>query len=193
MQDMTRAFIALELPPEVIEALGDLQSELKNKGLKLRWVKPGNIHLTLKFLGEVSTERLRAVKSVIHRVAGSQSAFSLAAKGVGVFPSVKNARVLWSGVHGDVERLRRLHSCLDEGLAGKGFVADKRTFRGHLTLGRLKRRIDAKALASAITDCGSFASPSWTVKRLVLFKSELEPTGAVYSEISSEWLTRSDS
>jgi len=188
MQDMTRAFIALKLPVHVIEALGDLQSALKNQGLKLRWVPPANIHLTLKFLGDVSTERLQAVKSVMHEVSGSQTAFTLASKGLGVFPTVKKARVLWSGIHGDVDRLATLQSDLDKSLAGIGFVPDSRNFKGHLTLGRVKGRIDGKTLASAITACGSFASSSWAVERLVLFKSDLKPTGAVYSELFSAYL-----
>jgi 2'-5' RNA ligase len=180
---MTRAFIALKLPPEVIEDLGGLQSTLKNEGLKLRWVSPGNIHLTLKFLGDVSSQKLQAVKKVIQEVAGSQALFSLESSGVGVFPSVRKARVLWTGIHGDVDRLTDLQSHLDRTLAGIGFVPDKRKFRGHLTLGRVKGRIDGGSLAAAIAACSDVASRSWTVDRLVLFKSDLKPSGAVYSEL----------
>jgi 2'-5' RNA ligase len=180
---MTRAFIALKLPAHVIDALGDLQSALKNQGLKLRWVQPANIHLTLKFLGDVSAEQLQAVKSVIQELSGSQTVFILESKGLGVFPTVKKARVLWSGIHGDVDRLATLQSDLDKALAGIGFVPDNRKFKGHLTLGRVKGRIDGKTLAAAITACGAFASSSWKVERLVLFKSDLKPSGAVYSEL----------
>lgn len=185
---MTRAFIAIKLPAEVIEALSNLQSSLKKQGLRLRWVRPANIHLTLKFLGDVSAERLQAVKRVIREVAGSQPAFSLETRGLGVFPSVKKARVLWTGIHGDVGRVANLQSHLEKELTGIGFVPDKRTFKGHLTLGRVKGRIDGSMLASAISVCGSFVSPPWAAERLVLFKSDLNPTGAVYSEIFSEKL-----
>jgi len=119
----------------------------------------------------------------MHELSGSQTAFTLESKGLGVFPTVKKARVLWSGIHGDVDRLATLQSDLDKRLAGIGFVPDNRNFKGHLTLGRVKGRIDGKTLASAITACGSFASASWAVERLVLFKSDLKPTGAVYSEL----------
>jgi 2'-5' RNA ligase len=183
MQARTRAFIALKLPPEVIAALGNLQSRLKKQGLNLRWVRPANIHLTLKFLGEVSTERLHAVKDIIQAVGGSQPAFSLESRGLGVFPSIKNARVLWSGIHGDVDRLATLQCQMDTELAGIGFVPDKRVFRGHLTLGRVKGRIDRKKLAAVIAACGSFGSPAWSVERLSLFKSDLKPSGAVYTEL----------
>ena len=193
MQDMIRAFIALKLPEQVTHALEDLQSALKNQGLKLRWVPPANIHLTLKFLGDVRDEQLQAVKSVIQKLSGSQTAFILESKGLGVFPTVKKARVLWSGIHGHVDRLAALQSDLDKALAGIGFVADNRNFKGHLTLGRVKGRIDGKKLASAITACGAFASSSWAVERLVLFKSDLKPTGAVYTELFSADLTRGES
>lgn len=185
---MTRAFIALKLPAQVIAALSDLQSALKKQGLKLRWVQPANIHLTLKFLGDVSAEQLQAVKSVIQELSGSQTAFTLESKGLGVFPSVKKARVLWSGIHGDVDRLGVLKSELERALAGIGFVPDNRIFKGHLTLGRVKGRIDGKTLASAIAACGAFTSSPWAVEHLVLFKSDLTPTGAVYSELFSSVL-----
>ena len=183
---MTRAFIALKLPKDVIETLGHLQSELKKQGLKLRWVRPENIHLTLKFLGDVSAERLRAVACAIQKVAGNHPAFSLESRGLGAFPSVKKSRVVWSGIHGNTEVLTALQSDLDRELAEIGFVPDKRAFKGHLTLGRVKGRIDGKLLTGAITACGSFTSSPWTVERLVLFRSELKPTGAVYTELFSE-------
>lgn len=180
---MTRAFIALKLPAQVIDALGDLQSALKKQGLKLRWVQPANIHLTLKFLGEVSVEQLQAVKNVIQELSGGYTAFTLESKGLGVFPTVRKARVLWSGIHGDVDRLAALQSDLNKALVGVGFVPDNRIFKGHLTLGRIKGRIDGKKLVSAITACGSFTSSSWAVERLILFKSDLKPKGAVYTEL----------
>ena len=123
---MTRAFIAFKLPTEVIESLSVLQSGLKKQGLKLRWIHPDNIHLTLNFLGEVTAEDLQAVKRVIQEVARNQSVFSIEAKGLGVFPTVKKARVLWSGIHGDVERLNRLKAALDRALEGIGFKPDNR-------------------------------------------------------------------
>jgi 2'-5' RNA ligase len=96
---------------------------------------------------------------------------------------------MWSGIHGDVDRLANLQSDLDRQLSGIGFVPEKRAFRGHLTLGRVKGRIQAGVLARAISACGSFNSPAWTVERLVLFKSDLKPSGAVYTELFEGNLT----
>lgn len=187
-----RTFIAFKLPEEVIASLGDLQKALKQQGLKLRWVHPDNIHLTLKFLGDISAEEIPAVKRVIRTVSRSQTVFSLEAKGLGVFPTVKKAQVLWSGIHGDVKRLGDFQSNLDRALAGMGFEPEKRAFRGHLTLGRIKRRVDGRVLASAISRFGSFVSPPLTAERLILFKSDLKPSGAVYQELFAENLSNAD-
>lgn len=187
-----RTFIAFKLPEEVIASLGELQTALKQQGLKLRWVRPDNIHLTLKFLGEISAEDMLDVKRVIRGASRNQTVFSLEAKGLGVFPTVKKARVLWSGIHGDVKRLGELQSNLDRALADIGFEPEKRTFRGHLTLGRVKGRVDGRALASAISRFGSFASPPLTAERLILFKSDLKPSGAVYQELFVENLSKAD-
>ena len=180
---MTRTFIAFQLQAEVVEALRALQAEMKQQGLTFRWVHPGNIHLTLKFLGNTTDEQIKAVKGVIEDVAGSQAPLSLEARGLGVFPSLKKARVLWSGIHGDAARLGELHSNLERSLSAVGFEAERRAFRGHLTLGRVKGRIDKRTLAAAIAACGSFVSPAMTADRLILFKSELKPSGAEYTEL----------
>jgi len=189
---MMRAFIAFKLPEEVIVSLEDLQRSLKKQDLKLRWVHPENIHLTLKFLGDISADKIQAVKRVIQDVSLSQTVFSLKAKGLGVFPTVKKARVLWSGIHGDVIRLGNFQSNLDRALADMGFEPEKRSFRGHLTLGRIKGRVDGRTLASAFSRFGSFASPPFKAERLILFKSDLKPSGAVYKELFGENLSNAN-
>ena len=186
---MTRAFIAFKLPADVVDSLRVLQSGLKKRGVNLRWVEPENIHLTLKFLGDVAAENLQDVRHLIGEVARRQTVFSLEAKGLGVFPTVKRARVLWSGIHGDVKRLNRLHAALDQALAVIGFEPEKRSFRGHLTLGRFKERVEGKKLASMISEFGSYVSPPLAPERLVLFKSDLKPSGAVYTELAGENLS----
>ena len=185
---MTRAFIAFKLSAEVVDALRALQVDLKHQDLKLRWVHPENIHLTLKFLGDTTADQLAAVMGAIEDIAGSHAPLHIEARGLGVFPSLKKARVLWSGVHGDVERLGELRSNLERSLAAIGFQAEKRTFRGHLTIGRVKGRIDKRVLAAAISAVGSFASPPMIADRLILIKSDLKPSGAEYTELFSQKL-----
>jgi 2'-5' RNA ligase len=182
---MIRSFIAFELPEVVIDSLQGLQSVLKKHGLDFKWVRPGNIHLTLKFLGDISLGDVPAVKHVIRDVAQRYATLSLKAGGLGAFPSVKKARVLWTGIHGDVERLKDLKDTLDSALADMGFKTEKRPFRGHLTLGRAKGRVDVQRLVATISEFGSFASPPLSAERLILFKSSLKPSGAVYTELAA--------
>ena len=186
---MTRAFIAFKLPADVVDSLRVLQSGLKKWGVNLRWVHPENIHLTLKFLGDVPAEELQEVRHIIEEVARRQVVFSLEAKGLGVFPTVKKARVLWSGIHGDVIRLNSLQATLGQALAAIGFEPEKRPFRGHLTLGRVRGRVDGKRLAAMISEFGSYASPPFAPERLILFKSDLKPSGAAYTELAGEDLS----
>jgi 2'-5' RNA ligase len=116
------------------------------------------------------------------------SPFSLCAKGVGVFPGIKRPRVLWVGLGGDRTPLAQLQKALDEGVHGIGFARDTRPFKGHLTLGRAKARIDARRLADAITRFGSFESADFQVRAIHLIRSRLKPGGAAYTLLHSEAL-----
>jgi len=173
-----RIFIAFELPIAVVDALDKLQTALKRAGLKLAWVHPGNIHLTLKFLGDVKAEDLPRIECALGDVSARHSAFALTARGLGVFPTVKKARVLWSGIHGDVLALKKLHA------ERIGFAPETRSFRGHLTLGRMKGKTEARTLAATVSEFGSFSSSSFVVDRLILFQSDLKPGGAEYTELA---------
>ncbi|MCG6910786.1 MAG: RNA 2',3'-cyclic phosphodiesterase [Deltaproteobacteria bacterium] len=184
-----RAFIAFKLPEGVTASLGSLQSRLRQYGLNLRWVRPENIHLTLKFLGNVDPDRRESLAAVLRQVSGNHQGLSLQAKGLGVFPTIRKARVLWSGVHGDTDRLHDFHDDLEHALAAEGFEPEKRSFRGHLTLGRVKGRIRPQQLAGAIESNGSFSSSPFSAERVTLFRSELKPSGAEYTEIAGADLT----
>jgi len=179
-----RIFIAFKLPIAVVDALDKLQTALKRAGLKLAWVHPGNIHLTLKFLGDVKAEDLLRIERALGDVSARHAAFALTARGLGVFPTVKKARVLWSGIHGDVLALKKLHADLDLTLERIGFAPETRSFRGHLTLGRMKGKTEARTLAATVSEFGSFSSSSFVVDRLILFQSDLKPGGAEYTELA---------
>lgn len=189
MRKTIRAFIAFKLPEPVVDTLEQLQAALKIAGLNLRWVRAGNIHLTLKFLGNISSEDLRRVEIALRDVSGKHAAFSLMAKGLGLFPGAKKPRVIWTGIHGDVVRLKRLHGALEGAMKEIGFEPERRPFRGHLTIGRIKGRAERKKIAAAIGECGAYASPPFAANRLILFKSELKPGGAEYAELAGADLT----
>ena len=184
MPKTIRTFIAIEIPGDIVSKIRELQKGIKNFGLKIKWVKSENIHLTLKFLGNVESVRIGEITEAIFKTAEEYTPISLAAKGIGVFPGIRRPRVLWIGLTGQLETLMSLQKTLDENLRLIGFPKEKRPFKGHLTLGRIKAKIDAKRFGDALMASRNFESETFTADRLILYKSELKPSGAVYTKLA---------
>ena len=185
MSKTIRTFIAIEIPKNIISKIRELQEGIKVYGLKIRWVRSENIHLTLKFLGDVEAAKIGGIAAVISKTVEGYTPISLKAKGVGVFPGIKNPRILWVGLTGQLESLVRLQKTLDESLMVLGFPGEKRPFNGHLTMGRIKAKIDVKKFGDALMAFGSFESETFTAGQIILYKSELKPSGAVYTKLAS--------
>jgi 2'-5' RNA ligase len=183
MPDSIRAFVAISLPDDLIDRIGTLQNDLKAEGLAFRWVNPRNIHLTLKFLGDIPPARVPDIRQSLTEAAAEHSVFELMAKGIGVFPGLKKPRVIWAGVGGQVEKLRNLQHSVEAHLADLGFAPEKRRFKSHLTMGRSKGFVDPDHLLAALQQHGRFASKPFWVDRLALYRSRLDPTGAVYTQL----------
>jgi len=185
MSDTTRAFIAIELPEEIIAFIRKIQEGIKSYGFKARWVRPENIHLTLKFLDNINNEDIKKAGDAIISAAGENASMSLGAKGIGVFPGVKRPRVIWTGIAGQTKELTDLQKTLDGKLETVGFPKEKRPFKGHLTIARIKGKVDARRLIDAMKEFGRFESKTFIADEVVLFKSELKPSGAVYTKLMS--------
>jgi 2'-5' RNA ligase len=183
MSETIRTFIAIELPEKIIDSISRIQERLQPYGLKVRWVRPQNIHLTLKFLGNIQKVQTEKIKQAIIESAHGFAPISIAAKGIGAFPSIKRPRVIWVGLAGQINQLQKLQKTLDEKLAANGFPKEKRKFKGHLTLGRVKNKIDPKRLLEAVKEFAGFESEPFVTNPVALFKSELKPTGAVYTKL----------
>jgi 2'-5' RNA ligase len=183
MSETIRSFIAVELPDEVLSALSRVQGHLKSYGFRTKWVRPANIHITLKFLGDIDTGTIDAISSAMASAAEGCAPMSLAAKGIGVFPNIKRPRVLWAGLTGEANRLMDLQRKLDDRLSDIGFAKERRSFKGHLTLGRFKARVNSAEMLRALTEFEDFETPSFMARELILFKSELRPSGAVYAKL----------
>ncbi len=184
MGEKLRAFIAISLPEPVLQGIVTAQETLKRSGLKIRWVRKEGIHLTLKFLGDIDRDSVEKISEAMERATGSFSPFTLWAEGIGVFPNLRRPRVAWVGLSGDIEILRALQRDLESQLSGLGFPKEKRPFKGHLTLGRVKGRLDGIKLQEALEDLGDFRTESFTARSIVLFQSDLRPDGAVYSRLA---------
>jgi 2'-5' RNA ligase len=178
---MIRSFIAIALPTSVKEGLEDLIKELKSFFPKLKWIKSSNIHLTLKFLGNIKEEQIPFIKNIMSEVAQRVSPFTLQGFALGVFPSLNHPRVIWTGLQGGLDSLKTLGVSLEEGLAQIGFAKENRPFSPHLTLGRIKTTINTKSLSQIIEKYATFRTTSFIAEKIVLFKSELHPQGTRYT------------
>ncbi|MFP4193834.1 MAG: RNA 2',3'-cyclic phosphodiesterase [Desulfosalsimonas sp.] len=187
-----RAFIAVALPGHVTGALSGLQEQLKNFGIRMKYTDPENIHLTLKFLGDIRAGDAMAIGEQLTEAAAGFSPMELFAKGLGVFPGIRRPRVVWAGVAGQTEILEHLQQSVEDAMAGLGFERENRRFAGHLTLGRFKGKSDSALLADAIRKYGDFASDPFTAGSLELFESTLTPGGPVYRKLSDHSLSGED-
>jgi 2'-5' RNA ligase len=187
--EQIRSFIAVELPDELKLALTRLQTQLKTGSqAPVKWVDPYNIHLTLKFLGEISTDMVGKITVVIEEAAGGIPPFRLEVKGLGVFPSFKRVQVVWVGVTGEVEQLSRLQRRIDSGLASLGFAPESRPFTPHLTLARVRDRAtpqEQQNLGQLIDSTSFQTAGHFNVDSVQLMRSQLTREGAVYSRIGS--------
>ncbi len=188
MQETLRAFIAVPIPDAVTEFLQQVQSRLKSQRMNIRWVAPGNIHLTLKFLGDIHPLRVTEITARMDAAALTMRPFSLNACGAGVFPNHRRARVWWVGLDGEIDRLRKLQANLEASLAAVGFDKEDRVFRAHLTIGRTRRRIHAETVGAALAPLQDIASDLFRVDRIMLYQSILKPAGAEYCRLHTAHL-----
>jgi 2'-5' RNA ligase len=186
---MIRCFVAIEIDDAVRKELSSLIEELKPSGRGIRWVRPENLHLTLKFLGEVSEERIPEIEKALNKVAAQLEHFTLRIKGTGTFPEKKRPRVVWAGVESSGQ-LFQLQKAIEKALSELGFKEEEREFTGHITLGRVKGSPDQ--LVAKVTVQGlipgllRFKEKEFgiiNVREFVLMKSELRPDGARYERI----------
>lgn len=178
-----RAFIAIDLPGSVKSFLSEAQEALKLYGFRVKWVRPQNIHLTLKFLGNTATADADKIAEAMTLAVRDCPVVALAAKGIGVFPDFRRPRVIWAGLNGQLEILANLQRTLDDHLVDLGFPREARAFKSHLTLGRVKGKIPSARMKTAIDKLKEFESEPFEVNQIILFKSELRPSGAIYSKV----------
>lgn len=188
MAEAWRLFIALELPPEIIQHIAAVQQGLKQRAPQgaVRWVKPGNIHLTLKFLGDVPIDQREALEDALAQVVEDRAPFQLAAGGLGCFPNARRPSVIWMGLTDDIATLHALRDAVEAHIAPLGYPTDDRPFHPHLTLGRVRRetgRSDAQQLGDLIANSTAKISAPWRVSQVTLIRSQLRPGGSVYTPL----------
>jgi 2'-5' RNA ligase len=179
-----RLFAAIDIDSQVREQIERIQQQLKRelnlKGREVKWVRPGQIHLTLKFLGEVPDDAITEVCEVVTQTAARHSGFDIQVRGVGVFG--RPARVVWVGIEPCPE-LMKLQSELEREFEKIGWARESRAFAGHLTICRVKTSAAGKKLADAIEKWNDEIFGSVWVRQAVLYESRLSSAGPEYSVV----------
>jgi 2'-5' RNA ligase len=181
---MKRIFIGLKVDPG--EIMMGMISIFKT-GLiteHIKWTDPSNIHITLVFLGNTEEERIPPLKSMLKEVCEDLGKFDLTLKGAGVFRSMNDPRILWTGIEPS-EKLEHLNVVVTSGLKNLGFELEDRPYKPHLTLGRIKRISDKEAFSLLIDKYRETAIQAVNVKEVIMFESVLLPTGPVYKPLAT--------
>jgi len=180
---MIRAFLAIELPDSLRPGLAQVQEELKRSRADVRWVAPRNIHLTLKFFGNVPDDEIEALAAAARLAAAEAVPLQLQVTMAGAFPSPNAPRVVWLGLGGDLVPLTQLFYRLEKAFAALGYPPEGRVFNPHLTLGRVKSPANRERLAKMLEKMPPVDWPPFEVKELILFQSVLSPQGSKYTPL----------
>ncbi len=179
MNQKIRLFIAIDLPEAVKDVLlqtaAQMGQRLPNKAV--RWVRPEQLHLTLRFLGDTAVSQLPDLQDQLTQLTSQHTSFRLHLNGVGAFPSRRWPRVVWAGLNGDLANLQTMQTELEDRIVALGWPREKRPFSPHVTLGRVKDAKNARALNWDV----ALAKMEFGVTAVQLVQSELRPSGAVYT------------
>jgi len=179
-----RTFIAAEIPNEIREQLWKLRAEFSNTAPEVRWVRKEGIHLTLKFLGDVEETKIKDIQNELSEAVKNSGKIYAEIKSLGAFPKAATARVIWVGVSGELEKIKELWTKVETVMDKFGFEREKRDFVPHITLGRIKNPRLNRKLAEKISEMTEREFGRFEIKDIVIFKSQLLPQGAVYSELA---------
>lgn len=187
-EEHVRLFVACEIPEDARELITGVIADLRSRsGDAVRWVRPEGLHLTLKFLGEVPVKKLPSVKLAIQEAVAGHSPFNLEFSAIGTFGGREGLRLMWVSVAGDVLRLEALVKATNAALAVIGFEPERRPFRPHLTLGRVKDEIPTRARAEIEVAVGKteVAEFSWRTSQVSLMRSRLTRGGAQHDVLAT--------
>lgn len=180
-----RSFIAITLPQEIKDSLQHIQERLKSAQADVKWVRPNNIHLTLKFLGEIKDDLIDKIKKIIAEVCKDKKALEVSLSDLGAFPHIKQPRVVWVGISQGEENIKNIATELEQKLNGIGIAKGKRAFACHITLGRLRAGIKRQELSRELEKVKNLQIQNplkFKVNKISLFKSTLTPQGPIYEE-----------
>ena len=187
-EERVRSFIAVAVPPGSAEGLREAQERLRAAEPRIKWVNPDGFHITVKFLGGVEAERLQALWRAAGEALDGVGAFVMRFQGVGAFPSLNRARVVWAGAADGAAELRSLAERVEQAAEKYGFEREKRAFAAHLTLGRAREAGPNPGLAAVMREMAAIELGQASVDRVLLMRSELTRQGAIYHELGHKLL-----
>jgi RNA 2',3'-cyclic 3'-phosphodiesterase len=184
-----RAFIAVDLSPEILSRIRDVSENIRNRmnDLPVRWVPVENIHLTLKFLGDVSVSNLEILQKVFREVVASHAACEISVGGLGAYPKINQPRVIWVGLEAPQELLS-LQTDIEIESEKLGYPREERCFSPHLTIGRVPRNglaQDIARLVRVLEESKVGFLGATRINNVNLYRSDLRPGGAVYTSLYS--------
>ena len=179
-----RCFVAVEIPGSIQTLLKRVQTDLQSQIHKgISWTKPGNFHLTLKFLGDVHPEAINDVSEALQRVTDTHPSFSIAFGGIGAFPNLARPRIVWMGIKQGASTVARLAKAVNLELTALDFSTDNR-FHPHLTLARLRTATNLEPLKNILRKYDTIVGGSMRVNEIALMQSQLHRDGAIYTPLS---------
>jgi len=192
--ESVRGFIAIALEPGLVAELRKVQLELQARlpDDSVRWTQPEQLHLTLTFFGNVARENLENLTAALDRACAGIASFQLALENVGCFPHTKKPRVIWTGIGGELESLRKLQERIEQETGNFGDHKEERLFQPHLTIGRIKAfGIDTPRVGEVVERTHFSKLGGWTVRQIDLMQSELAPQGARHTTLAAITLAHS--
>jgi len=161
----------------------EIQTELAKFMPRVSWVKQGNIHLTLKFLGDIQANQIESINSVLQSVAESHSPFDMSLAEIGVFPNLRRPRVIWIGITKGAEQATQIAEAVSNSLQPLGFPREKRGFTPHLTLGRIRRPVNLQNVSSKFNQYDNLDIPTLKIEQIAFIQSQLHPRGSIYTPL----------
>jgi len=184
MPEQIRSFIAIPLPKDTEDYLGTLISDLKKTAADVKWVKPENIHLTLKFLGGQDPDTLKKIQIILDKLIADKNNYELEISHLGGFPKLENPRVIWVGLSEGDKETKIIAKELDEKINKLGIPKEERAFSSHITIGRVRSPLNRDKLVAGLKSCViPEGRLKFTADKIILYKSTLMPGGPVYEAI----------
>lgn len=185
-----RSFIALEIPAALRAALAAAEARLAKTEADVKWVEVDNLHLTIKFLGDVAPERLPRLQDSLAELAARWRPFELSVAGLDAFPSLAEPNVIWAGLANGESDCTALWRAVEEVCARLGYPRERKPFTPHFTLGRRRSGYRLGALAQALRADADLKFGGATIESMTLFRSDLRPTGPVYTKLGEFYFDR---